>query len=406
MSAIAIVGAGLGGLRAAEGLRSGGWREEIVVFGDEPHPPYTRPPLSKAHLTGDSDSTELHFPQRARTADVTWRLSSPVESCSLTKRTLTLVSGEEHSFTGLVVASGVRPRRLAHVPAASAHTVRTVDDAARLRPLLRPKAKLVVLGSGFIGCEVAATANKLGCEVSVASLDSAPLVDSLGDLVGDAIRRRHEATGITFHLGRRVIDVAGDPGRQTVTLDDGTVLEAHVVVSALGSQPNTQWLEGNQLDLADGVLCDSALRVVGTHRVVAVGDVARFPLPRFGITRRVEHWHIPGESARHATKTLIGDLRLGDLQTSDFSPLPQFWSDQNDLRIQAFGVPSLADHVEIVEGDLDHDAAVGYFRGQHLVGVVLVGMPNRAMHYRTLVKESTDTPDGSRTTSRQGSSSS
>ena len=308
---VIIVGAGLGGLRAAESLRAAGYRDGIVVVGDEPHLPYNRPPLSKEALAGGVRVEDLHFRRRDAIGDVTWRLGVPVVASDLTERTVTLSDGETLSFRGLVVASGIRPRQLP-IPGPEAGRVllRNADDAAHLRDRLVSGERLAILGAGFIGCEVAATARGLGVDVDVIALDDEPMIRPLGSDLGAAMKRHHEEHGVRFHLGRTITGFLGDDEITGMRLDDGTDVPATVVLEAVGSVPNTEWLEGNDLDLSDGVLVDESLRVVDSPApAVAVGDVARHPNALFPFgPSRIEHWNMPTELGKYAGATLAKAL--------------------------------------------------------------------------------------------------
>ncbi|MFJ2739899.1 NAD(P)/FAD-dependent oxidoreductase [Streptomyces sp. NPDC087440] len=382
---IVVAGASLGGLRTAEQLRRAGFTGEIVVVGDEPHMPYNRPPLSKEVLAGKAGFESLAFRPKAAAGDVVWRLGSAVASADLAGRTLTLADGATLSYDSLVVATGLRPRRLdVPGPVGGRHTVRTLDDARALRGALRPGARVAVVGAGFVGCEVAATARGLGAEVTVVDPGPLPLVRALGEVLARALLARHRAQGVRFALGRTVSRFTGTDEQVTgLVLDDASRVRADVVVEAVGSLPNVEWLAGNGLDLSDGVLCDAALRAVGAPAgVVAVGDVARFPNARYDtVARRVEHWSVPGDSAKHAARTLLG------AEQEAFAPLPSFWSDQYADRIQSFGSPGLgAGDVRVLEGDPAGDVLAGYHdAGGRLVGVVALGgaaVVARAASYR------------------------
>ncbi|MFG2727245.1 NAD(P)/FAD-dependent oxidoreductase [Streptomyces canus] len=369
---IVVAGASLGGLRAAEQLRAAGWSGRITVVGDEPHMPYNRPPLSKDVLAGKAPFASLAFIPKAAAADVEWRLGARIVASRLTERTVSLEDGSVLPYDGLVVATGMRPRRLrCPGPLTGRHTVRTIDDAQGLRDeLTRPGARVVVVGAGFIGCEVAATAVALGvAEVTVVDPLPLPMVGPLGELLARALLKRHQERGVRFVLGTGVAGFEGEDRVTGVVLSDGTVLEADVVVESVGSAANTEWLDGNGLDLTDGVLTDGSLRVGGRPEVVAVGDVARFPNARYdGVPRRVEHWSIPTDTAKHAAKTLVG------ADPGPFAPLPTFWSDQHEFRLQSFGAPPLgSDDVRILDGDPAGDVLVGYHTGGRLVGVVALG---------------------------------
>ena len=393
---IAVVGAGLAGLRASEQLRAQGWDESIVVLGDEIHQPYNRPPLTKTALRDGVDPTVLAYRQRASTADVEWRLGCRVSSADLTTRTLTLADGSSLAYDGLVIATGVRSRRLPlEAPLELRRTIRTMEDAQALHGLLTPGARVIVIGGGFIGCEVAGTASGLGCSVTVVEPFSTPLEGPAGPLVGAEVQRRHEAHGVAFRLGRTVTAIERSPGGVAVVLDDGARLEADVVVEAVGSVANTEWLAGEGLDLTNGVLCDKDLHPLTPAGpvvdVVAIGDVARFPIPKFGATSyRIEHWTMPTDTAAHAARSLLRALTGEPHDGPAFSPLPTFWSDQYGMRIQSFGMPALGlDDVRVLEGDLHDEAAVGFHRDDVLVGVVLFGMAKKMLDYRTQIVEAT-----------------
>ncbi|MEU8827656.1 NAD(P)/FAD-dependent oxidoreductase [Streptomyces sp. NPDC048636] len=398
---IAIAGASMGGLRAAEQLRAAGWTGEITVLGDEPHMPYNRPPLSKEALAGEASFASLAFTPRASTADVTWRLNTTVTGARLTERAIELDGGERLGYDGLVVATGTRPRRLRCAgpsgPGSGRHTVRTLDDAHGLRAeLTRPGARVVVIGAGFIGCEVAATAIGLGVtEVTVVDPEPLPMLRPLGTPLARELLRRHELRGVRFALGRGVTAFGGGERISGVVLADGSVLAADVVVEAVGSTPATAWLEGNGLDLSDGVLTDALLRVraygEAVPEVVAVGDAARFPNARYAshdaVARRVEHWSIPGDTAKRAAKSLVAALTGADPDPAPFAPLPTFWSDQHDFRLQSFGAPGLGTaDIRILDGELTGDVVVGYHTADgELTGVVALGGRSavaRAARYR------------------------
>ncbi|WP_316768357.1 NAD(P)/FAD-dependent oxidoreductase [Streptomyces sasae] len=388
---IVVAGASMAGLRAAEQLRAAGWTGAITVVGDEPHMPYNRPPLSKEVLAGKAPFESLAFRPRASVSDVEWRLGRRVVSAGLDERTVRLDDGGALSYDGLVVATGMRPRRLnCPGPLAGRHTVRTLDDAQGLREeLTRPGVRVVVVGAGFIGCEVAATAVGLGvAEVTVVDPLPLPMAGPLGELLGRALLARHEDRGVRFALGVGVAGFTGEDRVTGVVLSDGSVLPADVVVESVGSVANTEWLDGNALDLRDGVLTDELLRVGGRPEVVAVGDVARFPNARYdGVPRRVEHWSIPTDSAKHAAKALVRHLSGEQEESTPFAPLPTFWSDQHDFRLQSFGAPVLGkDDVRVLDGDPDGDVLVGYHRDGRLVGVVALGgqaVAASAARYRT-----------------------
>ncbi|WP_409236181.1 NAD(P)/FAD-dependent oxidoreductase [Streptomyces sp. PA5.6] len=373
---VAVVGASLGGLRAAEQLRAAGWQGPITLFGDEPHLPYNRPPLSKAVLAGHALAAGTELRRRPSVEDVEWRLGAAVSAADLMTHTLTLTDGSVHMYEGLVAATGVRPRRLPMPGGPPRHVVRTLEDSAALAAGLAAGARVLVIGSGFIGCEVAATARTAGCAVAVVAPETEPMVLALGPHLARALRRRHEARGVRFHMGRLATELTPEG----CVLDDGTELRADLLVEAIGSLPNTEWLAATPgLDLTDGILCDAHLRIGGIPHAVAVGDVARFPNPRYGpVPRRVEHWSVPGDTARHAARTLVATLTGTPRDPAPCAPLPSFWSDQYTLRLQSFGQPALADRCELLEGDPtapEGDLLYAYYQGPRLIGVAALGGP-------------------------------
>ena len=282
---VIVAGGGVAGLRAAQQLRAAGWTGHLGVVGAEPHLPYNRPPLTKDALRHGVDLESLTFP--LPDADIDWRLGTRIVASDLAARRLVVErpdgSGEKLSFDGLVIATGVGPRRLPlGGPHSWRHTVRTPEDAAALRRRLVDRPRVAVIGAGFIGCEVAAAAATLGCEVTVVEPLGTPLERAVGRVLGAEVQRRHEAHGVRFVLGRTVAAVEGNAAGPTgLLLDGGQSVAADVVVEAVGSVPNTDWLAGQGLDLANGVLCDHDLHPLAggaaLRHVVALGDVARFP---------------------------------------------------------------------------------------------------------------------------------
>ncbi len=392
MSGVVIVGAGLGGLRTAEQLRARGFAGELTVVGAERHLPYNRPPLSKDLLSkAPATLAEAHarvaFGMRDTIADARFVTGVAAVASSLARREVTLADGEVLRFDGLVVSSGLQPRRL---PLAGREqdrlVLRTVDDAMALRQRLAPGTRVVVIGGGFIGCEVAATSTGLGCQVTVVEYFAEPLERALGRPLGAGVRAYHEAHGIAFRTGRGVV-AYGD----AVVLDDGEELPADVIVEAVGSVPATAWLQGNDLDLADGVLCDDRMRVAGADGVVAVGDIARVPQTLLGgLPRRIEHWSVPGDTARRAAATLAAQIEGRAVDDEPFEHFPTFWSDQGDLRLQAFGLTG-GDDQHILEGspdDVPGGVAVAYLQDETVIGVATAGMtPRASMAFRRLVGE-------------------
>jgi NADPH-dependent 2,4-dienoyl-CoA reductase/sulfur reductase-like enzyme len=391
MTHVVVVGGSLGGLRTTENLRLLGFEGDITVIAEEAHAPYTRPPLSKTLLTRAPGLADVEFRRRPEAELAHWRFGTTAVASDLDHHTVTLSDGEVLTYDGLVAATGVRSRRLPADVTSSGYYIRTLDDAIALQSRLVPGARVVIVGAGFIGCEVAATASQLGCIVDVVAQDPAPLFVPLGGTVGEVIKRKHEANGVRFHLNHGIAAInARADNAWDLSLADGSVLTCDLYVIAVGSIPNTEWLDGNGLDLTNGVVCDNWMRMGGRPGAVAVGDVARFPNPRFDdVPRRVEHWQMPTDTSRRAVATLLSDLRGEAADPSPFMPLPWFWSDQYDQKLQSFGSPGLGQAAEVLEGHLSSDEAViAYRRDGLLVGVVLLGMPKAAPMARKLVLES------------------
>jgi NADPH-dependent 2,4-dienoyl-CoA reductase/sulfur reductase-like enzyme len=391
---VVIVGASMGGLRSAEALRNSGFTGSITIIGEEAHLPYNRPPLSKEVLAKEVTHDAVAFKLRAQVEDVTWHLGDAAKSLDIQARIVTTNSGKQFPFDGLVIATGLRPRvlDLPNGKLTGRHTVRTLDDAIGLRAQLVPDAKVVVAGAGFIGCEVAATARGLGCEVTNVAIDSHPMIRPLGEQLAAELQRRHEAHGVAFRLGHGIKDLAGTGALSGVILDDDELLQASVLVEAISSHCNVEWLANTNLDISNGVLTDSALRAVTTDGesvdgVYVVGDLARFANPLFdNEARRIEHWNIPTETGKRVGLVLSAYLaqaeNFAELAAAPFTPLPSFWSDQYDMKIQGFGMPGLADRYELVAGELSDELVMAYFRNDVLIGVVGIGMTAEVMKYR------------------------
>lgn len=383
---VLIVGGGLGGLRTAEALRGKGFTGKITLVGDEEHQPYNRPPLSKEALSSGLSHEELKFRQRDSVADVNWVLGSAAQKLNTAKREVTLANGNTHKFDALVIATGIRPRLLPIPgPTQGLFTLRTLNDAHSLKAAITPGSNVVILGSGFIGCELAATATKLGATVHVISLDAEPMIMPMGSELGAAMRTRHEAKGIKFHLGHTVTQFNGDTNIESVTLDSGEVIKADAVIEAIGSVPNTEWLQDNELNLDNGVLVDSNMRAVGANiPIYAVGDIANHPNTFYGDqTRRIEHWNMPTETGKRAGAALAAELAGEQPPTDNFFALPAFWSDQYEYQLQSYGLPGAATSNKVVSGELDGPCIVEYFNDENtLCGVIGIDTVKELMPYR------------------------
>ncbi len=378
---VVIVGASLAGLRAAESLRRRRFDGTITVIGDEIHEPYDRPPLSKAFTAGTDHPDTIRL-KRSADLEVEWRLGVRAAGLDPEGRRVVLDGGPDISYDGLVVATGAAPRRLPGTPesAPGLHTLRTLDDALRLRADLVPVARVVIIGGGFIGAELASTCRDRDLHVTVVT-PLPMMVTALGELSCAAAERarRH---GVRVIEGVAVTGVRIEDRVTGIELADGVVLPADVAVIAIGVAPSTGWLTGSGATLASGVVCDGTLAVVGLDDVVAAGDVACWPHPALGgELLRLEHWTNATEQAAAAT------TRLLDPAVGPFTPVPSFWSDQFGIRLQGVGLPGRADTVHVVDGDPASEAFLAeYRRAGELIGAVGAGSAQALLPYRRELK--------------------
>ena len=398
LNRVVIVGASLAGLRAAETLRTEGYDGDVVIVGAEPHRPYDRPPLSKKLLAGEWEPDRIHLrqPDTFDDLDVEWRFGVAGAGLDVGGRVLHLTDGTDLVFDSCIIATGAACRRLpeqsryGHV-----HEVRTLDDSMRLRAeLVDGDRRVAVIGAGFIGLEVAATAKQLGNEVTVLEGAAAPLIRGLGSEMGAAIGAVHEARGVTVRCGVQV-DRLHDDG---VLLAGGELVAADVVVVGIGVVPATAWLGDSGLQLRDGVVCDETLNALDADGAVvsgvyAAGDVLRWPNALFGEEMRVEHWTNAAEQGAAAAKNLLAAAGRRDAAPEPYAPVPFFWSDQFDLRIQFLGRASADDHVDVVLGSTEpnEDGVVKflalYRNGDRLHGALGVNAPRWVMKMRGTLLE-------------------
>lgn len=374
MRTVAVVGASLAGLSTARELRAAGYDGALTIVGEERHEPYDRPPLSKDFLKGDigADALALGSADEYEALGADWLLGDRAVRLDTAERTVTLASGRHLRTDAVVVATGASARTLPGTAGlAGVHTLRTLDDAEALRAALTTGSpRVVVIGAGFIGAEVASTAHALGLDVTVVEAAEVPLERALGREMGRVCAALHTDHGVRLLCGTGVSGLEGT-GRVTgVRLADGRLLPADVVVVGVGVRPATDWLAGSGVHVDDGVVCDAgcATTVPG---VVAVGDVARCPNPFTGRHARIEHWTNAMEQPRTAARTLLSGA-------SAAAPVaaPYFWSDQYHARIQLAGHVRPADTPEVVEGDLDSRSfAAVYRREGQPVAVLSVNQP-------------------------------
>ncbi|GII28991.1 NAD(P)/FAD-dependent oxidoreductase [Planotetraspora mira] len=359
MRSVAIVGASLAGLYTARALRDQGFDGTLTIIGSERHRPYDRPPLSKEFLAGRITEADLALETEDEDLGAEWRLGVRASGLDRHDRRVLLADGTSIAADGVVVATGATARSL---PGDSpslrgVHTLRSLDDALALRADLVTGRRLVVIGAGFIGAEVASTARDLGLGVTIVETAPAPLARALGGEMGTALGALHEDRGVRLICGVAVQALTGDDRVDGVLLADGRRLDADVVLVGIGARPETGWLEGSGVDLGDGVLCDSG-GGTSVPGVVAVGDCASWFDPGLGHHHRVEHWTGAVQRPTVAAATLLSG---GTAPAPPQAP-PYLWSDQYGMRIQFAGHTRPGDSVTVEEGDVAARSFLAVYR--------------------------------------------
>jgi 3-phenylpropionate/trans-cinnamate dioxygenase ferredoxin reductase component len=340
-----IVGAGMAGGKAAETLREEGFDGRIVLLGAEPERPYERPPLSKDYLRGEAERGGVYLQEDAgwyEEHDVELRASATADSLDVGGRAVVLADGERVSYDALLLATGAEPKRppIPGVDLDGVHVLRTFADSDTLRAVIDAGGRLVVVGAGWIGCEVAASARQKGMEVALVEPRSLPLEGVLGPELGAFYRDVHADHGVALHLGTGVEAIEGEGRAERVRTSDGTVLEGDAVLLGVGVAPRTALAEG-VLDVDDGILVDASLRA-SADGVFAAGDVANHDHPLFG-RLRVEHWANALEQGPSAARAMLG-------QDAVYERVPYFFSDQYDVGMEYAGHSAPGDEV-VLRGD-------------------------------------------------------
>ena len=394
-STTVIVGASLAGINAARTLRLQGHTGSIIVVDADSERPYDRPPLSKQILTGEWEPEKILLPAGKEDLDLEFRLGVRAKAVDLGARQITLegVDGAaaNTAFDSLIIASGASARRLPDSAGiVGVHVVRTLADSLALRAELDAgPSRVVVIGAGFIGAEVASSCRKRGIEVTLVEAMPLPLERILGTEMGQVCAQVHIENGVDLRLGVGVLKletetVDGVEKVIGVALTDGTTVAAEIVVVGIGVTLNVDWLEGSGLTLDDGVVCDNTL--LAAPGVVAAGDIARYPSARFGRMLRVEHWETAIAGGEAAARRLLAEAS-GETPVV-FDPIPWFWSDQYDRKIQLAGRPMPTDTCVVVHGSTDEFRFVAlYGDGDRLTGVLGMNRPRHVVQLRALFEE-------------------
>jgi 3-phenylpropionate/trans-cinnamate dioxygenase ferredoxin reductase subunit len=386
---VLIVGGGLAGIRSAQSLRRAGFGGRVTLVSDEGIAPYDRPPLSKQVLSGKWDLDRLSLADDATydELNIDLVLGNAAQAMDLEAGELELADGTSLKADALIVASGCRARPLPGTAGMGAvHLLRTGRDALDLREALgaRDSQRVLVIGSGFIGAEVASEAASRGHQVTVLELESSCFARILPGPLGDMLGGLHARGAVALRCGVQVSSIEELPdGTLAVQLTNGEQLAADLLVVGIGVIPNTEWLEGSGLDLSNGLVVDESL--FATDAVMAVGDVANFTWTRHGRSDqvRIEHWTVANDHASHAGPALLAGREKAD----PLNLIPYFWSDQYGVKIQVLGHPSPSDEFHLQAGSLEEGKALLLLgQGDQLNAVLALSQPRQLMAYRPLLE--------------------
>jgi 3-phenylpropionate/trans-cinnamate dioxygenase ferredoxin reductase subunit len=383
IDSVVVVGAGQAGGWAAKSLRNEGFNGRIVLVGDEAHPPHERPPLSKAVLAGtaEPDSTHLFKRDAYDELGLDVRAGVAVAAIERSSHTVGLTNGETIAYDRLILCTGSAPRKLSVAGADSPrlHYLRTIDDALLLRPRLAPGAHLIVIGAGWIGLEVAATARKRGAGVTVIEPLSRICARAAPPEISDHLLHLHERQGVAFRLGVGVAAIEDTAGAVVVTLTDGSSVRGDAVIAGIGITPNVALAKSAGLAVDNGIIVDEDTQTSDRH-VFAAGDVANMPLGCLGARVRLESWANAQNQAIVAAKAALG-------KEARYDELPWFWSDQYNLNLQMLGVPARWSE-PVVRGALGSESfSLFYLEGESISGVVAANAPRELRAAKRLMQQ-------------------
>ena len=375
LATVAVVGASLAGINAAETLRRLGYDGRLVIIGDEPHAPYDRPPLSKEILQGKWTGERLSIrPDEFEALEADKLIGIRAQAVDMSDRRLQLSSGDSLAFDGLIIATGSELRRIAGLPElAGLHYLRTMEDALAIRRAFDESPRVLVVGAGFIGCEVAASARAVGLEVTLIEPLASPM-SPLGPEVGQTAAALQHDNGVDLRCGVSLAGLEGAGRVERARLSDDSILDTDLVVVGVGVRPATGWLDSSGLALDDGLVCDEHL--AAAERVYGAGDLVRWNNPRYGLAMRVEHWTNAVAQGTRAAENLLG----GKVAAKAFDEVPSFWSDQFGIKIQMVGLSTAADEFRVVAGSTGERKFLGFYRrGDGLAAVVGFKQARRVM---------------------------
>jgi NADPH-dependent 2,4-dienoyl-CoA reductase/sulfur reductase-like enzyme len=382
---VVVVGSSLAGIRACGGLRTEGFDGQITLIGAENHTPYDRPPLSKKILSGEwePDRIALVRPDELDKLQLQLRLGVSAASLSTADRAVTLADGAVVGYDALVIATGAATRRLPdQLEHDSVFELRTLDDSLALRSRIDAgNLRVTIIGAGFIGLEVAATARMLGNEVVVLEGAPAPLMRGLGAEMGIAVTQLHADHDVPVRCGVQVLGIEDSGTHLQVRLGDGEAVISDVIVVGIGVTPVTDWLQGSGLTVRDGIVCDATLNA-GVPGVYAAGDVARWPNAQFGGEEmRVEHWTNASEQGLVVGRNIVATSR--NEPPDAYSAVPFFWSEQYGTRLQFVGRAAGDDEVRIVKGSVDDRSFLALYGSNGVLrGALGLAMPKPVMQCR------------------------